>query len=113
MPSLKNVFLLRKLYSPMRCPDLSIAPHHKANVRQRDRIYLHISILSALQYIISAYPHSFIALFPVVLYIHANVLLGAQHQCNERGKKSSLSLVFLRPEEDVDSLTLHFLQLRA
>jgi hypothetical protein len=58
---------------------LFIAPHRKANVKRRDRIYSKISFLSALQYVIRECPLHHIAFFIAVFYRHADVLaLGIQ-----------------------------------
>jgi hypothetical protein len=71
--------LPRKLYSPIDYLGLIIAPHRKANVKRRDRIYSQPSFLSALQYVIREYPLHFIAFFIAVFNRHADVLaLGIQ-----------------------------------
>jgi hypothetical protein len=66
--------LPRKLYSPMDYLGLFIAPHRKANVKRRDRIYAKTSFFSALQYVIRECPLHNIAFFIAVFYRHADVL---------------------------------------
>jgi hypothetical protein len=88
--------LKRKLYSPMDYLGLFIAPHRKANVKRRDRIYSKISFLSALQYVVSESPLHRIAFFIAVFYRHADVLaLGIQLGTRE-GHADGKRLVFSR-----------------
>jgi hypothetical protein len=89
--------LKRKLYSPMDYLGLFIAPHRKANVKRRDRIYAKISFLSALQYVIRESPLHHIAFFIAVFYRHAGVLaLGIQlgtRESHADGKRRVFSRV--------------------
>ena len=52
---------------------LFIASHCKLNVKRSDRIYLLISVLSALQYVISENPLHLIAFSSVVFHCYARV----------------------------------------